>query len=249
MSDYQQQRTNVAVLVTTAELRDERWRDFPDSPEHYEVSNLGRVRSKPGIHWNRIDTRYTRRSLDVQPFKLNSIFCKQLLVVLYWQGLVVTRTLRWVVARTWVPNTDGPEASQACGPPDVRDCRASGLRWVVPTPLAERKRAELLARMAKLTRMSVVAIPVDLANLPARPKFKNNCMACSNCEPEPSLPQDSRCKLLGVKCEEVSGFCRDWNLNSLSQVPRFLPAENRVSIMEEIREIEEELANLWMTDS
>lgn len=189
--------------------------------------------------------RYTRRPLDVEPFKANPRFGRNLLVRMYWAGGVMTRTLRWVVARTWVPNPDPARLTYASGPSNIFDCRSKYLSWSEPAnPLCD----QLVSRASEIQRMLRVAKPVSNKTTPIRPSFANNCSACNHFRLEESLPQDSRCSLLGERCEEVMGVCKSWKLRSLHNRPEMLPVMNRRSLMAELERINEELEDLWINE-
>lgn len=234
------------MLVADAhDIRQEEWRVFPDSPLHYKVSTTGQIVSLPGVHWNTIDMRYTRRPFRVEPFKANPRFGRNLLVRMYWSGGVITRTLRWVVARTWVPNPDPERLTFADGPSNIFDCRSKYLNWAEPTnPKVER----LVTRASQIQSLLRVAKPVSNSTLPVRPSFTNNCSACSHFVLEPSLPQNSRCSLLGESCENVASICKEWKLKSLHNRPQMLPSLNRKSLLAELQRINSELEDLWINE-
>lgn len=233
------------IKADAHDIRQEVWRVFPDSPLHYKVSSIGRVVSLPGVHWNTIDMRYTRRPFSVDPFRANPRFGKNLLVRMYWSNVVITRTLRWVVARTWVPNPDPERLTFANGPDDIFDCRSKYLSWSEPrNPRVER----LVSRSTEIQILLRVAKPVNSATTPVRPTFSNNCSACVHFELEKSLPQNSMCKLLGEPCENVVSICKEWKLRSLHNRPPMLPSLNRRSLLAELERINSELEDLWINE-
>lgn len=237
-----------SLVASTHDLRREEWRPFPEAPEFYLVSTIGRVRSRPGIHWNQVDKRFTRRPLDVTPFFGDPRFSRNLLVRLYWNRGVMTRTLRWVVAKTWVTNPDPETLTVACGVKNPWDCRVANLFWEAPSSPHDARRAALIKRCAKLQSQLRVAKPIRASLTPVRPSFNNNCPACVHFELEPSLPQNSRCRLLSDQCENVQQVCKRWSLRSLVNRVELVPVLNKRDLEREIDEINQELDLLWISE-
>ena len=235
------------IFATDDDIRREQWRRFPEAPEHYRVSNIGRVKSLPGIHWNTIDARYTRRPLDVVPFFGNPRFSRNLLVRMYWGGTAVTRTLRWVVAKTWVTNPDPDNLTLASGPRNAFDCRAVNLIWETPRDESDYRRSALVKRASEVLRCMRVAKPIQRTLTPTRPVFANNCPACKHFVLSPSLPQNSECSFLGQPCEAVAGDCKRWSLKLLHTRPEMAPTLNRADLQRELDRINSELEDLWTT--
>lgn len=101
------------------------WRDVPGFEERYQVSNLGRVKSKSYIRFNGFGI-YQTKELILKPFMET---CGHLKVCLYKDGKIKRVKIHRLVASVFIPNPENkPEVDHI--DTDTTNNTVWNLRWV-----------------------------------------------------------------------------------------------------------------------
>ncbi len=117
-------KNNSAFIVNN--LHNEVWRDIPEFENHYQASNMGRIKSIERTATDSIGRIVLRRSKILKP-QLNP--CGYGVVRLYVNGVAVTSTAHTLIAKTFIPNPENkPEVNHKKG--IKTDNRVSELEWV-----------------------------------------------------------------------------------------------------------------------
>lgn len=113
--------------ATIADL-EEIWADYPRYPERYQVSSLGRVRSKSYLKVGRNEYRefsFITKPRILQPFKNEQGYLQMRLQV---DGYKFTERVHRMVAETFIPNPEGKETVNHIN--SIRDDNIiSNLEW------------------------------------------------------------------------------------------------------------------------
>jgi len=224
------------VVITPG--KDEVWYDYPIAPDVYMVSSYGRVRSKPHVRWSNKNHMLTRYSYPARAFRdPESWFSKQIMTVLYINGQVIVKTLKRIVAETFVPNTNPEQLTRVSGiDNDIFNVSPSNLQWVAgyPQGTAMAMKIARLQRNKKKALSKIVRGKYNKARdthmMPL--SFRNNCLNCANVQINTQSPKDSICGVTGVSCLETKVFCVKWKFKEVRHEVALLNVQDEDPITE-----------------